>query len=58
MLDEDYLKPFFIYNYRYRKDEIKNFKRMLKLNSAEFKGGEFIGIMKANAKKTVIEIEN
>lgn len=32
-MDEDYLKPFFIYNYKVRKTEIQEFKKLLKLNS-------------------------
>lgn len=55
MLDEEYLKPFFIYNYRYRKEEIKEFKKLLKLNSPEYKGGEFVALMKTNARQTIIE---
>lgn len=37
--DEGFLKPFFIYNYSQRKREIKEFKRLLKLNSPDYKGG-------------------
>lgn len=43
--DEEILKPFFIFNYENRKDQIKQFKKLLKLNSPEYKGGEFTGIL-------------
>ena len=39
MFDEEYLKPFFIFNYKERKGEIQEFKKLLKMNSPEFKGG-------------------
>ncbi len=33
------LKPFFIYDYVIRKPQIKEFKKLLKINSPEYKGG-------------------
>lgn len=38
-LDELILKPFFIHDYEARKPQIKEFKKLLKLNSPEYKGG-------------------
>ena len=37
--DEQFLKPMFIYEYKKRKGEIKEFKKLLKLNSPDYKGG-------------------
>lgn len=47
------MKPFFIYDYEARKPQIKEFKKLLKLNSPEYKGGEFTGILRANARQTI-----
>lgn len=48
------LKPFFIYDYVIRKPQIKEFKKLLKINSPEYKGGQFTGILKANARQTIV----
>lgn len=53
-LDELILKPFFIHDYEARKPQIKEFKKLLKLNSPEYKGGQFTGILNANARQTII----
>lgn len=41
-LDEKYFKPFFIYKYNERKDEIKQSKKKMKLNSDNFRGASEI----------------
>lgn len=53
--DEEYMKPFFIYDYENRKEEIKEFKKLLKINSPDYKGGEYTGIMRATVRNTVME---
>lgn len=55
MFDEEYLKPFFIFNYKERKGEIQEFKKLLKMNSPEFKGGQYVALMKASLKQTIVE---
>ena len=40
----------FIYDYNNRKEEIKQFKKLLKLNSPDYKGGEFTGMMRASVQ--------
>ena len=55
MLDQEYLKPFFIYKYKDRKEEIKEFKTLLKLNSSDYKGGEYVALYKAKARQSIMQ---
>lgn len=38
MVDEQYLKRYFIYDYDNRKEDIKKWKKFLKMNSPDYKG--------------------
>lgn len=53
-MDEKYFKPFFIYDYENRKEDIKKWKKFLKMNSPDYKGAELTGIMKANIRQTIM----
>jgi hypothetical protein len=49
--DENYWRPFFIFDYKSRKDEIKMYKNLMKFNSrGEYEGGNFNALVMQEAR--------
>lgn len=55
VFDEDYLKRWMIYDYNNRKPEIKELKQLLKMNSPDYKGGDYVALLNANFRQTLIK---
>jgi hypothetical protein len=54
--DEHYWRPFLIWNYAERKEEINKYKKMMKYNSrGEYEGGNFNALVMRNADETKLD---
>lgn len=54
-IDENYIKPWFIFDYKNRKDAIAEEKLKLKMNSNEFDAAGFLKAQKSGEKNEIVQ---